>query len=88
MSRKDNHGFRDQLTSMRKRGVKFDVRGMGDCVRTIAVTIMCCHFLANRNWFDYSESNVAALTEELAVVVAVVLSIFDLKEREKGGGKG
>jgi pyridoxine/pyridoxamine 5'-phosphate oxidase len=34
---------------------------------------MCCHFFANRNWFDHSESNVAALTEELAVVVAVVI---------------
>jgi hypothetical protein len=32
-----------------------------------------CHFLANRNWFDHSESNIAALTKEFAVVVAVVI---------------
>jgi hypothetical protein len=72
---------------MRKGGVKFDVRGKGECVRTVPVTVVGCHFLANRNWFDHSESNIAALTKEFAVVVAVVLSLFGKKKRN-GGGKG
>jgi hypothetical protein len=53
----------------------------------VPVTVVGCHFLANRNWFDHSESNIAALTKEFAVVVAVVLSLFGKKKRN-GGGKG
>lgn len=72
---------------MRKGEVKFDVRGKGECVRTVPVTVVGCHFLANRNWFDHSESDIAALTKEFAVVVAVVLSLFG-KKRGKGKERG
>lgn len=61
---------------MRKGGIKFDVRVKGKNVRTVTVTVVGSHFLANRNWFNYSEGNIATLTEEFAVVVAVVLSLF------------
>jgi hypothetical protein len=59
-------------------------RGSKD-VRTVAVTIMRRHFLAYRDRPDHAEGNVAPLTEEFAIVVAVMLSLFF--EGKRGTGR-
>jgi hypothetical protein len=51
------------------------MRGKGsEEIRTVAVAVMRRDFLSDRYWLDDTECYVASLTEELTIVVAVVLS--------------
>jgi hypothetical protein len=51
------------------------MRGKGsEEIRTVAVTIVRCHFLPDRDWLDHAKGNVATFTKELAIVVTIVLS--------------
>ena len=56
-------------------------------VRTVAVTIMRCHFLAYCDWLDHAKGDVAALAKEFTIVIAIMLSLFGVggeKKRRKG----
>jgi hypothetical protein len=51
------------------------MRGKGsEEIRTVAVAIVRCHFLPNRDWLDHTEGNVATFTKEFAIIVTIVLS--------------
>jgi hypothetical protein len=52
-------------------------------VHTVAVTVMCHHFLAYCDRLDHAEGDITPLAKDLTVIVAVVLSLFPRKDKEQ-----
>jgi hypothetical protein len=64
----------------RLRGAK---RG-SENVRTVAVTVMCCHFLAYCDRLDHAEGDVAPFAKKFAIVITVMLSFISRENEGQG----